>query len=280
MGVQYEAFSASAISAIRHHPDFVRVLRQRAAESLAEYKGLDDHGRWQVSDLGRAALTGAAVIMDALGTLTADQLIEAAATRQVCSRGRVLSYLNRAQQSGLIGVPAGAGPWTRRPLLLTPRFQAPVAAYVRVQMRAAARLAPHLKPCIEALTGPEVLRRFVAMIGLLTTSRPDVFEGPSPIILFMGRDGGMRVLDQLIARQPDDAIGLLEPLTVSNAGLAHPAYVSRTHVKRLIADGVAMGSLRREGRRLEFSTELIEGVEQYHAVMFELFRVTAEAIRL
>lgn len=277
---QTEAFSASAIAAFRNHPDFLRVVRQRAVESLAEYGDLDDDGRWQLSDLGRAALTGAAVILDGLGAVTADQLIEAAAARKICTRGRVLGYLDRAERSGLIAIPAGESRWTTRPLLLTPRFMAPVAAYLRVQMRAVGRLAPHLEHCAAALADPEALRRFVAMTGLLTASRPDVFYGQTPIGLFMDRDGGMRVLDQLIARQPAGATRLMESVTVSNASLARLAYVSPQHVKRLLADGVATGALHRERRRLDFSERLSEDVERHYAVLFELLRATAEATRL
>lgn len=266
-------FSEGAFAALRAHPAFRDTVEDLARGNLASYGALKLAERWLYSDLGRAALTGAALVLDAaLGGFTTAQLVAAARTNRTCSEGRVRHYLRRAIANGFLDVDAAGA---HRP---TGRMHAVMGRGAATLLAAAARLDPAVAPAAAAAGDIAFRRRLSLQVGLNTMSRPDLFAGPEkPVVLFLGRDGGARMLERLIAAQAPGRRRLLESAPVSQRGLAASAFVSRMHVARLLADGAARGLLAPCARGVAVAPELSEDVERHYALVLEMARVSARA---
>lgn len=266
-------FSVEAFATLRAHPAFRPVVRRFAAESLAAYAQASPSLRWLTSDLGRAALTGAAMVIDALyDGFPAAALIHAVLANRTCSEGRARDFIRRAAANGFL-VQDAQGRYR-----VSAELQDLMAERSRGLMLAVAALDPRLGPAVTATDDPGFRRRLAIQVGLNTAARPDLFNGPDkPVVLFLGRDGGARMLEQLIATQPPGGPHLLESPPVSQRALAQGAFVSRTHVARLLAEGEARGLLRAESRRLTVAPELSEDVERHYALILEMARVSALA---
>jgi hypothetical protein len=268
--------SLEDFAAIRAHPRFREAVEQHAAAHLARYAGLPLIERWMFSDLGRASLSAAAMVREGLPIgLTLGGLIESAAMTGVCSRGRVRHYVQTAIANGLMA-PDEAGPI--RPatrLTLTPRFHAALAGGMEVGVAAASILAPEAAPAVARLEGLPFRRRIAAFVGLTTLWRPDLFPTDRPINLFHARDGGSRMLDELIRRQRPGRAHLLEACALSRSALARASFCSRRHVVRLLSDGETLGLLRLEGGTMNASAVLSQDVERHFSVVFAMMRAAA-----
>lgn len=266
-------FSDEAFAAIRKHPAFREAVGDLASGNLANYCASPVAERWLTSDLGRAALTGAAMVLDAiLGGFSAARLVQAALANRTCSEGRARHYLRRATANGFLDLKSD-GTYG-----VSSRLHGVLWRGGETLLRAAARLDPNLQAAPGAFSDRGFRRRFLLQVGLNTAARPDLFNGPDkPIVLFLGRDGGTRVLEQMLVAQPAGRDRLLETAPVSQRALAKGALVSRTHVARLLAEGEALGLLRAEGRRVAVSPELSEDVERHYALIFEMARASAHA---
>jgi hypothetical protein len=272
-------FAPAAFERLRAHPDFRSVVEAHARANLDFYGALPLLGRWLISDLGRSALTGAALVLDSLpGGLTAAGLIHAASTNRACSRGRVLGYLECCEMNGLIVPLAGVPRSPTARLILTPRFLDQMIRSTALNLASVVRLAPEIAPAIPRLETPDFRRGLFARLGILTASRPDLFAGPPrPVDLFLQRDGGVRLLDWLIIAQRPGRARLLEACAFSRTALGRAGFVSRTHVTRLLADGEAGGLLQVGARHIEFAPALSDDVERHHALVFEALRAAAES---
>lgn len=268
-----EPLSAEAFAALRAHPGFRGAVEALARGNLANYGGATLAERWLTSDLGRASLTGAAMVLDAmLDGFAAPHLIDSARANRTCSEGRVRLYLRRAAANGFLDADAGGR------LRVSEAMQAVLARGVATMLGAVARLDPGAAEAAAAVGDPGFRRRFATHLGLNTVARPDLFRGPEmPVELFLGRDGGARMLEQLIVAQPPDRSRLLETARASQRALAQGAFVSRTHAARLLAEGEARGLLRAEGRRVSVAPELSDDVERHYALVLEMARASARA---
>ncbi|WP_296597097.1 hypothetical protein [Phenylobacterium sp.] len=268
-----EPFRPEAFAAIRAHPAFREVVTQLARDHLAEYGAASPAERWLTSDLGRAALTGAAFALEAImGGFTTAQLVQAALANRTCSEGRARLYLRRARANGFLDVDA------RGVHRASERMDGVLRRGLETMLRATARCDPRLEPALQRLADRSFRRGVALHLGLNTAARPDLFNGPDkPVVLFLGRDGGARLLEQLIVAQPAGGDRLLESAPLSQRALAQGAFVSRTHVARLLADGEAQGLLRTDGRRLVAAPALAEDVERHYALVLEMARVSAHA---
>lgn len=266
-------FAGEDFDRILRHKAFRPAVRAYAAANLALYASLDPIERWLVSDLGRWSLTSAALVLDALGGLTGGRLAAGAAANRTCSEGRVRAYIRCALAHGLLAPGLSNGE-----LLPTTRLTSVTGAFTRNLLLAVSAVAPEVS-CTPACVQDDVFRRrFYAAIGLHTVARPDLFAGPDrPVLLFLGRDGGARILEHLVARQEVDGGRLFEQATASQSALAKCSHVSRTHVSRLLAAGVAGGLLSVEGRSIKASPELAADVERHFALVMEMARVCALA---
>lgn len=268
-------FSPEAFARLRNSPAFRAVVEQHAQANLASYAGLSISERWLMSDLGRSSLTGAAVILDAFGTLTRSSLAAAAAAHRTCSQGRVRAYVRRAVANGFLTIEA-ADEDGKEAVRVTGRLMAVADRFTAATLRSASRLAPGIQPAVERYADPSFRRSFLRHTGLLSASRPDIFSGPDmPIVLFLGRDGGMRMLEDLICRQDPEREAMLGEVALSRSALARSSLVSRTHVTRLLSDGTASGLLMVTRNRVAASPLLSRDVERHYSIVFELARVAA-----
>jgi len=266
--------SDADISAVRRHPGFRAAVEAYAAANLARYHALGLVERWMVSDMGRASLSGAVVVLDALGRLTPATLMASQpVARGEVSRGRARLYLQRAVANGLID-PAERGAPLRGDTALspTPRFQAVMTGILKVALEAAATLAPEVAPALGEIGRQEFVRRFAAHVGAITASRPDLFPLASPVQLFQARDGGTRLLEGLVVRQSPGRERLLLSCAYSHSALARASRCSRAHVIQLLQEGQARGFLRLNGRALTIAPELSDDAERYFATHFATAR--------
>lgn len=268
-----ETFSDEAFAAIRAHPDFRAAVEGLARENLANYAGWSISERWLLSDLGRASLSGAAMMLDALfDGFTPAHLIQSALANRTCSEGRARHYLRRALANGFL---------TRDDtgtLRLSPRMHDVMGRGIAAMMHAVARLDPGLAHLRDMTRDTQFTRRLATQMGLNTVARRDLFVGPDkPVLLFLGRDGGSRMMEQLIAAQPAGRSRLLERAPVSQRALAQGAFVSRTHVARLLADGEARGLFQAQACGMVVAPDLSEDVERHYALVLEMGRVSAHA---
>ena len=271
------ALGPECLAALRAHPQFLRAGDAVAEANVASLSQMDDEARWLTADLGRASLCGALLMLDAFPAgATAQALFASATMNNVCSRGRVVSFLHYAQSKGRIAIAAGSAPWTQRRLEVSEAFQAPFRRMAQDRMRGMSRVAPELAEAADRFDDPELYRRFLAALAMMISARPDLFAGPQGAMsLFMERHGGMDILRDLTRSQPAERRRLLEAAPLSRSGLARRANVSRTQVMRLLADAEAARLLTATRDRVVFSQALSDEAEQHLAFTLQTARLAA-----
>ena len=277
-----DLLSDASVARLRGHPRFREAAETHARAVLAEYETEDHHARWLVKDLGRASLWLGAMILDTMPDgLTVSTLAAAAAERQVCSRGRVLAFVHYALDSGRLVLTPGSEPWVRRRLILTPAFIEPARRRMIAHFETAALVAPEVAAALPRLASDEVAQQATVALGLLLSTRPELNRNPGGPLrqIFIARDGGMRMLQHLILRQPQVRPRLLDAAPLSRAALSRRYGVSRTHVNRLLSDAQAAGALRLEGRGgVVFSETFCDEYEAYIAGTLQVCRLIAQGI--
>ncbi|HEX3363542.1 hypothetical protein [Phenylobacterium sp.] len=280
-----DALSDAAVARLRQHPRFREAVQVLAAASLAGYEAQDPATRWLTRDLGRSALYLAALIWDATPMgLSVAALAAGAAATGAASRGRVLAFVQYAHQAGHIIVPAGPEPWGRRRLTLTPAFMAPLHHLIRGGLQAVALIDPRVAADLPELSQQASLARIIRSGAKLILDRPLLLQNPGGPFreIFVGRDGGMRVLQRLMITQPEDRARLLDVAEVSRSELSRRYGVSRTHINRMLADAQGAGALTPlSPDRVAFSPAFSDEVEAYFAGMLlclvVVMQQTAEA---
>lgn len=260
----------ASIVAYRARSEFRGAVEGYAAADLARYHAASLIERWMVSDMGRSSLSGAVFVMDALGSLTVAALMSSApVARGEVSRGRARLYLQRAIANGLIAAdPPGAPMRGDRRLRPTSRFRAVMTGTLGYLLRSASVLAPEIRPALARLDDDAFVRRVTEGVGRILAADFEPFPPDRPAALFYGRDGGARMLADLLSRQRPGREHLLEACELSRSALARASHCSRAHVIRLLNDGETRGLLSLEGRTLTLSAELSEDVEAYVAGVF------------
>jgi len=269
--------SAADIAVMRGRPGFRAAVEAYCAANLARYHALAPIARWMVSDMGRASLSGTVMVLHAQGRLTAGTLFAApvVAGGEV-SRGRARLYLQRAMANGLIVAAEPAKALTNdTPLQPSAAFAEVMVGVLRPALGAAATLAPEAGPALDRLDDPDFVGRVARHIGAITPSLPQLFPLDSPVQLFQARDGGTRVLEELVLRQRWGRQRLLDACAYSHSALARASRCSRTHVIQLLRDGEAQGYLQRDARRLIVAPELSDDAERYFAHTFAMVRTVA-----
>lgn len=241
-----------------------------AASNLARYRTLGVVERWMVGDMGRASLSGAAVVLDALGRLTpAALMVSRPVVKGEVSRGRARLYLQRAVANGLIAPAKPAAPLRGDvQLSITPRFQAVMNGVLQVALQASAPLAPAAAAALGKIEQPAFARRLMAHLGTIIASQPGLFPLTSSVQLFQTRDGGTRLLEEIILRQAPGRERLVQSCAYSHSALSRASRCSRAHVIQLLKDAEAGGHLRADGRVLTVTPQFSEDVEQYFAAVF------------
>lgn len=273
------AFSISRrdIDAVRGDARFRVVVEGFVAADLARYRALTPIERWMISDVGRSSLSGAVFALDAVNRLTPTALMSvgAGATGEV-SLGRARLYLRRAVANGLIEtVEPGVRLTGNAQLAATPRFQKVMGDILHAALEATATLAPDVAPALREMGRPTFVQQLSFWAGSLTASHPDLFPLDSPYQLFQARDGGARIMAELISRQSPERERLLERCFYSNSALARAGLCSRAHVIQLLKDGAGRGFLTFDGSVLTIDPKLSEATETYFAHLFAVVRAAA-----
>jgi hypothetical protein len=277
-----DLLSDTAVLRLRGHPRFREAVEAFAQGSLDHYERQDAPTRWLLKDLGRAALYLSATILD--GTpegLTFARLAVTAAATNTCSRGRVLAFLHYAQAAGGLVVPPGPEPWARRKLVLTPAFINPTRERLIGGLEAAAIVAPEVAEALPRLASDTAAEQAAAAVGMLLKFRPELNRNPGGPLrqIFIARDGGMRMLQHFMVRQPTGRSRLMETAPVSRADLSRRYGVSRTHVNRLLDEAQAAGALTLPtADRVEFTPAFSEEVEAFFGGVLQVNRVVAQTL--
>lgn len=271
-----EVLSPQAFERLRSHPEFRAAVEDHCRDSLDHYSRMAPVDRWLISDLGRQSLSRGLVILDAVfGEVRARDIVESARVNRTCSRGRVIAYLRRCELNGMLSGPPAPSAMDRV-YRLEPRFIDAMAPFTEVTVRTIARLAPEAAPAARAIGDPDFRRRFMITLGRLSVSRRDLFAGPDmPVVLFLNRDGGERIMEQLIVSQSPDRRQMLDRAPVSRSSLARKAFTSRQHVRRLLEAGEAQGLLAVSPRSVTASAHLSEDLERHFALILEIARAAA-----
>lgn len=275
-----DPLSRDSLEALRRDARFRPAVEAYAAASSARYRALGVVERWMVCDMGRASLSGAALVLDALGRLSPASLLAAGPVdKGEVSRGRVRLYLQRAVANGLI-VPADPTAPLRGDARLStsPRFQAVMGGVLQVALETSAPLVPAAAAALGRIAEPGFARRLVGELGTLIAAQPALFPLTSSVQLFQSRDGGTQILEEIILRQRPGRERLLESCAYSHSGLARACWISRAHVIRLLQDAEAAGYIVTEGRVLTVAPQLSEDVERYFAALFAATGVAAASV--
>lgn len=271
-----EVLSPQAFERLRLHPEFRAAVEDYCRASLDHYSRMTPVDRWLISDLGRQSLSRGLVILDAVfGEVRARDIVESARVNRTCSRGRVMAYLQSCELNGMISGPPARSAMDRV-YQLEPRFIDAMAPFTEITVRTVARLAPEAAPAARAIDDPGYRRRFMVALGKLAVSRRDLFAGPDmPVVLFLNRDGGERIMEQLIVSQSRDRGQMLGRAPVSRSSLARKAFTSRQHVRRLLEAGEAQGLLVVTSRSVAASPHLSADIERHFALILEIARAAA-----
>jgi hypothetical protein len=264
--------SEEAVTRLRARSDFRDAVMQYTAQTLAYTRQLDPTGLWMLADIGRSGVYLSAVILDAFpGGATAAALAGVSQDSGATSRGRVAKFIRFAQDAGEISIPPGSEHWTRRRLILHPRFVDRLRQRAIIEVRAISLFAPEIAPLSERLSDLETFRRLLAWSGTLISNDPYA-KTPGAIMMFLHRECGMRILQHLVLSQAPDRARMLEAAPISRNQLSGLYGVSRAHINRLLADAQAQGLLTcPTPRRVEFSQALSDDYELTMARLFQLY---------
>lgn len=267
------------MAALRDHPGFRAALEGYCAASLARYQALSAIERWMLSDTGRSSLSGVAAVLGAFGGLTLRALLNAQpVTRGLVSRGRVRLYVQRALANGLFAPTEPDAPvGLDTPLVLSARFRKVMTGALVVALDALETLAPEVRPARRRLADPVFTAQLSIAVGLRVRAHSELFPHDGLVQLFLAREGGTRLLEALVLRQPAARDRLLETCALSRTALAQAGFCSRVHINRLLADGEARGFMRVRGRTLEIAPAFSDAVVANFAALFAVTRAGALA---
>jgi len=236
---------------------------------------------WLIRDLASTGIFYAALAQEVVfGGATTAGLCGTAHREGICSRGRVIAWVERAIGFGLAHVAAGPARWTKRRLILDSRLAAEAVRRVEADCDSFATLAPELR-AISTTTAALALATFLRVAFELTVTRPDVMRGERlPIGRLMSTDGGTQLLMYLLGHQPDGSSMLLAPTPLSIAACARHARISRLQVRRLLRLGEEAGLFEPGPPRWVIPTlRLADEFGWVLAANLQVLRITADALR-
>ena len=276
-----EALSAETRDRIRAHPAFIRTAEALAADGLHHTYSHDEDTRWLTKDMGRTALYITTLMFEAAaGRVMTSDLIAAAGANGTCSRGRVLAWVRYALNCGRLGIREGEGHWTKRPLTLSPAFADFARLRLWREMAQAAAVLPEAAQACPLRDDPGAFRAVLVAAGQAHALRREAFrEVEAGLQPFMTREAGMRVLNELVGRQPPGRSRLLETATFSRRDLASKLTISRVHINTLLKDAAAEGLLTLvppDG--VSFSPELSSRAERHFAFRLQLQSLYANVL--
>jgi hypothetical protein len=274
-------FSETALRGVGRGPRFREVAEASAAEAIAEFQRLDPASRWLMKDLGRTSIYMAAYVLSALpGGLTLSGLIAPLVANRVANRGRIVAFVERALATGRLEVAPGPLPWTQRPLILRSAFVEVLRDRAVGALTIIGRVDPTCALAATRLSDDRALEVAYFKTAEITALVQTWGAPHLPRIeFFMTRDGGLKILQGLLLRQPSSRARLLEASTFSKTDLAKRCAVSRIHLDTLLEDAESEGLLVRAGRgAVMFDPALSDSYELWIAMQIQAARLVAEAV--
>lgn len=274
-------FGEDALRGVVRDPRLRGVAEALAAEASAHFQGLDGASRWLLKDLGRTTIyVGAFALYAFLGTLTQSGLIAALTASGVARRSRVIAFVDRAIATGRLAVAPGSSPWTQRPLIPRPVFVEVLRDLLAGGLRAIGPIDPTVALAARSLSSDRTLAAAYVTLGRTSGALGALGAPLLPRIeFFMQRDGGLKVLQELLLDQDPGRVRLLEAARLSKSDIARRGGVSRIHLNTLLADAEAAGLLTRVGHgRIVFDPALSDSYELWVAIQIQGARLVAETI--
>jgi len=274
-------FGEEALRAVTRGPRFRAVAEASTAEAMRHYRGLDVASRWLLKDVGRTSIYVAALALHALpGGLTMSGLTSAVVASGAASRGRVVAFVDYALAAGRLDIAPGSLPWTRRPLIPRPAFVDVLRDRLAGFLAVMGPLDPSLTHAAPRLSDNGVLvAGYLRIAQVAASMRALGAPRLTRIEFFLDRDGGMKVLQDLVGRQEPDRARLLEVATISRTQIAQACGVSRVHLNTLLEDAEAAGLLTRVGRNsIVFDPALNDSYELWVAMQVQVARLAADAV--
>jgi hypothetical protein len=274
------SFQPAALELIRAHPWFRDAAEAVSRGMVGLNQGLDDIDRWMLKDIGRTTLYLLVLMAESiLPLLTVGDLCRFGVAVGAGSRGRVRAYVDFALANGRLELEPGDRPWTERRLIVRPSFRLPVINGLIGMMEPLGFVAPALPASAERL------RRDVGVTAALveieriwmSAARLGVPRLPE-IEFFLGRDGGMTVLNDLLLRQDPGRAALLEAAPLRRREISARYRISRGHLERVLKDAAAAGLLQVGAREIVFAPALSEAYTQWSAILLQALRRIAAAI--
>lgn len=274
-------FVKARLTDLRRHRLFRSTAECVSRAELETYAGFDATARWMFKDLGRAAMYLALVVLDRMpGGATAGVLVSACVAGGAGSRARVLAFVDRGLSSRCFTLVPGSQPWTKRRLILEGAFRDTLRRSLSGAMNALRNIAPEVADAVPLLCDDDRFAAAAASLAVLARDGPALGMPAMPAVaFFIHRDGGLRLLQDLVGRQEPDRARLLTAARLPMSEVARRCGVSRIHLETLLEDAAAAGLLSRPTRDLvAFSAALNEDFERYVAVQIEGLRFIARAM--
>lgn len=237
-----------AIERVIQSPQLSDALRHSIGTSHSLYDR-DPVLHRNVNDFGRLALGVLVLYLDATGGVTHRRLREVSGSGGLVSHGRATAILWQLRRIGYIAAESdGAGGLNYR-YAPTQEMRRAFSDRVRTELEAFACIEPALAPALARFDEPDFNRAFWGDLGRRTLAAvADPLQAEFPIVPYSQRNAGLRVL---FAMLPNLVPGGVFPspgvVSLSITALAKRCGVSRTHVRRLLAELAAAGYYEPQG---------------------------------
>jgi hypothetical protein len=276
-----QEFCEAGFSRVRKSICFNEAVVKYAHSRLETFAAFDADIRWLTKDIARTAIYYAALVRDCVfGVATVAGLWQSAKRDRVCSRGRVMAWVDRAMKHGLIHVTPGHEAWTQRRLILDPRLGDAVAMRVRSDVAALADLDPQLRAASEIVWPADGLKIFLSTLLELAFRKPEIVSGaPMPITQLMHIEAGMEFLAYLIIQSDQGETQVIDDVRVAMSDCAQRLGVSRAHLYRLLDTVTAAGLLAPAGdQRVTIMPLLYENLAWVVTANLQMYRLFARRL--
>ena len=266
---------------VRAVPQFNDAVGEYAWSRLNTFAAFDADIRWLTKDIARTAIYYAALVRDSVfSNATVAGLCKSAKRDRVCSRGRVMAWVERAMKLGLIDVAPGHEAWTQRRLILDPRLGDAIMMRIRSDVAALADLAPELRAASEVAWPADALKIFLSTLLELAFRKPEIVSGtPMPITQLMHIEAGMEFLCILVVQRAPGESQVIDDVDVAMSECAQRLGVSRTHLYRLLETVTAAGLLAPAGDHRVTITQLLhENIAWVVTANVQMYRLFARRL--
>lgn len=270
----------AAVCDLRRDPALRRAIHRHIAVAFALVSRFDHFGLWLARNHDRLRLAGATAMLSTREAgVTTRELLGAAKAMRLGSRGAVLAFLERARAAGYFAPADPLLPPGDQPIVPGRAGWRMARRSVRLIYSALAIDYPEVGPIARAdYATLRALGRAMLMVLLARASAPP--RAPATFESFFHRDRAVLFAFCLIEQQPRDGEHLIARAALSRRGLARRLGVSRVHLNRLIAEGIAEGVMTMPSEdSLFFSPEISCEIEASFAEAIQLFRALAFAVR-